>query len=229
MDLECTECSAPLKPNATHCLECGAPIVNGPPAPATMNVGSMAPLPLYGGQPAPSYSGGGQLAAASAQPAGFEPPLLQPWMERLRTMPPLPPAAPGQASAAPSMGRDTPNLLVRAVYFLLIGIWASQLWIIFAWLISLTIIGLPVGLAMVRALPMVALLSPTRIRTNESRHGSAPQTSFGLRAIYFLLMGWWISLVWMELAWVAGVTIIGLPLSVAMFALTPTVATLARP
>jgi uncharacterized membrane protein YccF (DUF307 family) len=127
------------------------------------------------------------------------------------------------------MRLDAPNLLVRAVYFLLIGIWASQLWIIFAWLISLTIIGLPVGLAMVRALPLVAVLSPTRIRTSERGRSQAPQTSFGLRAIYFLLMGWWISLVWMELAWVAGVTIIGLPLSVAMFALTPTVATLARP
>jgi uncharacterized membrane protein YccF (DUF307 family) len=82
---------------------------------------------------------------------------------------------------------------------------------------------------MVRVLPLVALLSPTRIQTNERRRGEAPQTAFGLRAIYFLLMGWWISLVWMELAWVAGVTIIGLPLSVAMFAMTPTVATLARP
>jgi len=186
--MECTECSAPLKPYATHCLECGSPIIGGPPAPSTINVGAAPPLPLYGGQPAPGYAGGAPLAA-SAQPAGFEPPLLQQWMERLRTMPPVPPAAPARAAAAPSTRLEAPNLLVRLVYFLVIGIWASQLWILFAWLISLSVIGLPIGLAMVRVLPMVALLSPTRIPTNERPRGQAPQTSFGLRAIYFLLLG----------------------------------------
>ena len=40
---------------------------------------------------------------------------------------------------------------------------------------------------------------------------------FVLRAIYFVLIGWWFSLLWSLLAWLLCVTIIGLPLGVLMF------------
>ena len=223
--MECLECSAPLKANASHCLECGSPVVLGPPAPPTVNAAFLPPLPNYAQpQPAPNRQPFGGVTAPAPlllgtanAPIGYEPPLLQQWMSQWRT------------NSHPAAPLDVGGLLVRLVYFLFVGIWASQLWIVFAWLISITIIGLPLGLAMVRVLPQVAFLSPRRIRTNERAYTNAPQTPFGLRAIYFLLIGWWVSFIWMQLAWVAGITIIGLPLALGMFALTPTIATLARP
>ncbi len=38
------------------------------------------------------------------------------------------------------------NLLVRALYFVLIGWWLSAIWAVAAWILCLTIIGLPFGL-----------------------------------------------------------------------------------
>ncbi len=219
MRLYCTECAAPLKANATHCLECGITIPLGPPAPQTVNATSLPPLPLYN---TPQPLGTPTASGAGATALGYEPSLLTQWMNHWRQS--------GTAQPAALQQLDLGGIMVRGVYFLLIGIWASQLWIIFAWLISLTVVGLPVGAAMVRVLPQVAFLSNHRIQTtSRPQSQNMPQTNFGLRALYFLLIGWWASLIWLELAWVAGITLIGLPLSLAMFSFVPTVATLARP
>jgi uncharacterized membrane protein YccF (DUF307 family) len=47
-----------------------------------------------------------------------------------------------------------------------------------------------------------------------------------VRAIYFVLFGWWFSLLWAALAWALCATIIGLPLGVMMLHALPTVTTL---
>ncbi len=54
------------------------------------------------------------------------------------------------------------------------------------------------------------------------------QNPFILRAIYFLLIGWWLSLIWSLLGWLLCVTIIGLPLGVLMLNRLPEVTTLMR-
>lgn len=38
-----------------------------------------------------------------------------------------------------------------------------------------------------------------------------------IRAIYFLLIGWWFSALWLSLAWFIAITIIGLPVAQSMF------------
>ena len=60
------------------------------------------------------------------------------------------------------------------------------------------------------------------------RTQSAPQSPFILRALYFLLIGWWLSLIWSLLGWLLCVTIIGLPLGVLMLNRLPAVTTLMR-
>jgi hypothetical protein len=51
-----------------------------------------------------------------------------------------------------------------------------------------------------------------------------------LRAVYFLLIGWWFSAVWLLLAWVLTLVTGGLalPLSFWMFDRVPALTTLAR-
>lgn len=51
-----------------------------------------------------------------------------------------------------------PNILVRFVWFPFIGWWASALWMGLAWLIQLTVIGIPVALLMFNRTPFIASL-----------------------------------------------------------------------
>jgi hypothetical protein len=48
--------------------------------------------------------------------------------------------------------RNGPGLLVRALYFILIGWWFSGIWAAVAWILCITIIGLPLGLYMLNRL-----------------------------------------------------------------------------
>lgn len=131
-----------------------------------------------------------------------------------------------------------PGLLVRALYFIFIGIWLGLFWVLLAWIFNLTIIGLPLGLAMINRLPQVMTLRPVRVQTSvEMRDGVAvmrqatlKQRPFLLRALYFLLIGFWFSLVWMLLAWLFTLVTLGLgfPLSFWMFDQVPALTTLAR-
>ena len=132
-----------------------------------------------------------------------------------------------------------PGCLVRGLYFIFIGVWLGAIWIAIAWLLNITIIGLPLGLAMINSLPQVMTLRPARRReVIEVRNGvpvvvrsqPLPQYNFFVRAMYFILIGWWLSLVWMILAWLlTGITLgLGLPLAFWMFDRVPALTTLAR-
>jgi hypothetical protein len=54
------------------------------------------------------------------------------------------------------------------------------------------------------------------------------QLPWVVRALYFLLFGWWVSAVWVVLGWLVAVTIIGLPVGQWMFLRTNGVLTLQR-
>ena len=58
--------------------------------------------------------------------------------------------------------------------------------------------------------------------------GQVPQHNIILRAIYFLLIGWWLSAFWMELAYAICLTIIGLPVGFWMFDRVPALVSLRR-
>ncbi len=131
-----------------------------------------------------------------------------------------------------------PGLLIRVLWFLFIGWWLGLIWVLIAWFFNLTIIGLPLGLAMINNIPQVMTLRPSRVYTVvENRNGtqvirqrSLEQNPFLLRALYFLVIGFWFSLVWMLLAWLISLVTLGLafPISFWMFDRVPAVTTLAR-
>jgi uncharacterized membrane protein YccF (DUF307 family) len=128
--------------------------------------------------------------------------------------------------------------LVRVLYFIFIGWWLGLIWILGAWFFNLTIIGLPLGLAMINSIPQVMTLRPVRVQTTVVVKDGAPvlrqtaveQHPFLLRALYFIIIGFWFSFVWMLLAWVFLLVTFGLalPLSFWMFDRVPAVTTLAR-
>ncbi len=133
--------------------------------------------------------------------------------------------------------RRNPGCLLQLLWFAFIGIWLGQAWMVVAWLLMLSVIGLPLGIAMLNMLPkVIALREPTHqvgvVRRADGRMAlvdvDVPQLNFVLRAFYFILVGWWLSALWMEAAYLLTATIIGIPLGFWMFDRVPAVLTLRR-
>jgi len=128
--------------------------------------------------------------------------------------------------------KRNPGCLLQLLWFAFIGIWLSQIWMVVAWLLMVTIIGIPLGIAMLNNISkVIALREPTQrvmVRGSMQQAMEPPQVNFFIRALYFLLVGWWLSALWMELAYLLCVSVIGLPFGFWMFDLVPTVLTLKR-
>lgn len=131
-----------------------------------------------------------------------------------------------------------PGLLIRAIYFIFVGLWLGGIWTTVAWVLVVSIIGLPIGLLMLNRIPQIMTLKP--VRTNRymqnvngqwvMRENKTPQASFLARALYFVLIGWWFSALWLAAAWaISGITLgLGLPLAFWMFDRVPAITTLSR-
>ncbi len=140
------------------------------------------------------------------------------------------------STAVKSYVREEPGMpfVIRVLWFFLIGWHVTLYWIVAAWLLNLTVIGMPLGVWMLNRAPLVLTLrmprgvnvAEARDDTIEWRYRSAAQRPFLLRLIYFLLIGWWFSLLWSLLAWLLCVSIIGLPFGVWMLNRLPEVTTL---
>jgi uncharacterized membrane protein YccF (DUF307 family) len=133
---------------------------------------------------------------------------------------------------------NRPGCLVQLLWFVFIGCWAIHIWAAVAWVLMVSIIGIPAGVWMLHRVPLVvALRDPRAVRYELAQVGkrqwvyeasSAPQHSFLLRALYFVLVGWWLSAAWMALASLVCWTIIGLPVGIWMFDLVPFLVSLQR-
>jgi uncharacterized membrane protein YccF (DUF307 family) len=129
-----------------------------------------------------------------------------------------------------------PGCLIQILWFLFVGWWLGAILIVIAWLMNVSIIGLPLGIAILNNIPRtLALQEPKVLLQTVERNGRTviveselPQPNFWLRAIYFVLVGWWWSGVWLLLAYVFCATIILMPVGLGMFRLTPAMTTLRR-
>lgn len=123
------------------------------------------------------------------------------------------------------------NILIRVLYFVCIGWWLGGIVSVLAWLLNLTIIGLPLGLMMINRLPSIITLRPQeqswRLDGNVLIRGKA-QYPFLVRAMYFLCIGFWFSLVWLALAYLLLLTIVLMPVSFWMYGRVGSVTTLYR-
>ena len=124
--------------------------------------------------------------------------------------------------------------LLRVIWFFVLGWELTGAWILIAWILNATIIGLPLGLWMINRVPQVLTLKAqpgayeVDLASGKTRYVSAKQPLWLVRALYFLLIGWWFSLLWSTVAWLLCITIIGLPLGILMLNGLPAVTTLRR-
>jgi len=136
-----------------------------------------------------------------------------------------------QPPARPFLVGEGPNLIVRVVWFVLIGWWLGGILTAAAWFLNATIVGLPLGLWLINRLPTFITLRPQERRWIVADGTVSPavrQRPFLLRALWFLLVGWWLSGIWLAVAYVFLVSIVGLPVAFWMYGRTGAVTTLFR-
>jgi uncharacterized membrane protein YccF (DUF307 family) len=128
-----------------------------------------------------------------------------------------------------------PGCLIELIWFVLIGWWLGQAAIALAYLLMVTVIGIPIGIVILNNLPMIVALRPAPdslliATTGDGRNTivgrGAPQLPLIVRAIYFILIGWWLAAIWIEVAYALCAIIIGLPLGFWMFDKVATILTL---
>ena len=130
-----------------------------------------------------------------------------------------------------------PNIILRFFWFILIGWWVGYIVAGFAFIFEATIIGLPLALYLFDRLPAIMTLrarsrklevyedNKSRLKSKEVR---PQQHNLLLRIIYFLLIGSWFTAIWIGIAVVLTVTIIGTPLAFWMVDRIPYVGSLAK-
>ena len=122
--------------------------------------------------------------------------------------------------------------IFRVIWFFALGWHLAAYWILIAWALNASILGLPLGLWMIDRVPQILTLKArpgawvVDLKTGEQRFENAKQPPFLLRMVYFLLIGWWFSLIWAAIAWLFCIIIIGLPIGVPMLNALPLVTTL---
>jgi len=118
------------------------------------------------------------------------------------------------------------SFLSRALWFVVIGWWATPVVVNLAWVANATVILVPVGIKLINLVPTVLSLAEPR---SLSAPGAARgQHSLLLRAVYFVFVGWWLSWLWANVAAFLAVTIVGLPIAFWMFNRLPYVTSLYR-
>ncbi|WP_226011059.1 YccF domain-containing protein [Halomicrobium salinisoli] len=118
------------------------------------------------------------------------------------------------------------SLLVRALWFVLVGWWLTPALVNVAWLLNATVVLLPLGIKVINLVPTALTLAEPR-SLSEADAGEG-QRSLLVRAVYFVLVGWWLSWLWANVAAALAVTIVGLPVAVWMFNRLPYVTSLYR-
>jgi uncharacterized membrane protein YccF (DUF307 family) len=172
----------------------------------------------------------GEAPAQDAPPAAVPP-------SRDVTLPAL--SVPVDSTVTVTVHRETrgPGLLVRTLWSVFIGWWLSGVVSVAAWLVGLTVIGLPLTFWIFNRLPTVLTLRPRRTSqtTTVDAAGNVhivqrdhPQPAFWKRAVYFVCIGWWFSAIWIVIAWILSVLIVTIPLAVMMQNRLPAVTTLHR-
>ena len=133
--------------------------------------------------------------------------------------------------------KENPGCLIQILWFALVGWWAGELWMAAAWFLTLTIVGAPLAVTMLNMLPQVIALRGHTTSVEVTKIGNLtvvkkdvhiPQRNIFLRIIYFVLVGWWLSAVWMEAAYALCLSIIGMPIGFWMFDQVPALVSLRR-
>lgn len=130
---------------------------------------------------------------------------------------------PNQTSVVELSQNNKPNILVRLIWIIFIGWWLSGIFYFVGAVLTLLIITSPLGMVVLQKMGWAFSLyeepkditivnqGGTTIVTDSSQE---TWTSFLIRYIYFIFIGWWAGIICWAIASLFGVTIIGLPVTI---------------
>jgi uncharacterized membrane protein YccF (DUF307 family) len=119
-----------------------------------------------------------------------------------------------------------PSLLLRAVWFIFVGWWLSGIAVGVAYFLCAIIIGIPIGFMIFNQLPLILTLRPRS--SDYATGGPVEQLPLWIRAIWFVLVGWWLGGLYITVAWGLCVILITLPIGLWLFNRVGAVMTLLR-
>jgi len=131
----------------------------------------------------------------------------------------------------------SPNIILRFLWFILIGWWVGYLVITVAFFLEAIIIGIPLALFLFDRIPAIMTLKARRrtLEVYEDAQGRLQRRERGpkqynilLRILYFLLIGWWLSALWITASFAVAATIIGAPVAFWMVDRVPFIGSLAK-
>ena len=118
------------------------------------------------------------------------------------------------------------SLLTRALWFVVVGWWATPAVVNAAWFLCATVVGAPLGVKLINLVPTVLTLKEPR--SLDDPDAAVGQRSLGVRAVYFVFVGWWLGWLWANVAAFLAITVVGLPIAIPMFDRLPYVTSLYR-
>jgi hypothetical protein len=123
-------------------------------------------------------------------------------------MPAPPPPAPPVVVV--NTANLAPNMVVRALWFVFVGLWLGLISTVVGWALCIAVITLPLGLMLLNRLPSIMTLRPPTRGTQVFYAGgitvvntnvSPLQHPLWMRGLYFLFVGSWLSAIWLAVAW----------------------------
>lgn len=127
---------------------------------------------------------------------------------------------------APVQVQRKTGCLLQFIYFLFIGWWLGALAVGVAYFLFALVITIPLGVKIINRIPyLIALREPPTLITPWGA-ATVQQRNMLIRIIWFILVGFWFAALWMSVAYLLCLTIIGMPLGFWMFDKTPAILTL---
>ncbi len=130
-----------------------------------------------------------------------------------------------KSTGIPVVVRSQPGCLVQFLFFIFIGWWLVAAAVSIAYLLFLTIIGIPFGVKIINKVPYLMALRNTDPAISYGRH-ETKQVNILVRIIWFFLLGWELTAMWLGIAYILCCTIIGMPIGFWMFDKAPAILTL---
>ena len=121
-------------------------------------------------------------------------------------------------------------MILRLIYFLVIGWWLGLFAAGIAYLLCLTIIGIPFGLIILNRIPtLIFMKEPGEACEYGYDHRHAmEELPFLLRVIWFFLLGWELGMLALVLGYLLCVTIVFIPFGIFILNRVPLLMTLSR-
>lgn len=121
-------------------------------------------------------------------------------------------------------------MFVRLIYFLFFGWWLGLISAAVAYLLCLSIVGLPFGTMIFNRLPAILFLKePGEVCPMGYDHRHVmEELPFLLRALWFFVVGWHLGLIALVAGYLVALTIVGIPLSIYILNRIPLMMTLSK-